>query len=270
MATMKKRTTTASKPQGIESRITSVAEIPIEINALLYGRSGTGKTTIIGSAPKPLLILDIGEKGTTSIRDLKDVFVLSINSWKDFEEAYWFLFSKEGRKFKSIAIDTVTQLQDLALQQVRGGKTEGSVSQKSWGEASSLLKTWIILFRDLPNSTFYLAQDRIKKGVSEYEDDEDDDSSPLVPEVGPYVMPSVAKILNAAVDIIGYTFIRENIKTSIKGGKKTQTRNIEYCLRVGPHPIYITKFRSPQGQDIPDVLVSPTVAKLVELSFSSK
>lgn len=265
---MKKKTNSSpSLTGGIQDRIIPVADVPVEINALFYGRSGTGKTTIIGSAPKPLLILDIREKGTTSIRNNKDTYVLTINNWKEFEEAYWFLFSKEGRRFKSVAIDTVTQLQDFALEQVRGGKKEGLISQKSWGEAASLLKTWILLFRDLNANIFFTAQDRIKKGATDEEEDEED-TSPITPEAGPYVMPSVAKILNAAVDIIGYTFIRENVKTTLKQGKRTKIKKVEYCLRIGPHPIYVTKFRAPQGNSdkVPEVLVSPTFEDLIELS----
>lgn len=92
MKMKKKINSSPSLTGGIQDRIIPVADVPVEINALFYGRSGTGKTTIIGSAPKPLLILDIREKGTTSIRNNKDTYVLTINSWKEFEEAYWFLF----------------------------------------------------------------------------------------------------------------------------------------------------------------------------------
>lgn len=267
--TKKTNTSSVSKPKGIESRITPVADIPIELNVLLYGRSGTGKTTLIGSAPKPLLILDIREKGTTSIRNIKDTFVLSLHSWKDFEEAYWFLMSEEGQKYKTIAIDTITQLQEFALEQIRGS-AKGLVSRKTWGEASGLMKTWIMLFRDLPMNVIFTAQDRQTKGGDE--DDEDMDSA-IIPEVGPYVMPSVAKIMNAAVDIIGNTFIREKVTVikDPKTNKKTESKKMEYCLRVGPHPIFVTKFRTPTGggDSIPPVLVSPTFKDLIDLSLKA-
>lgn len=265
----KRNSSSTNKPKGIESRITPVADIPIELNILLYGRSGTGKTTLIGSAPKPLLILDIREKGTTSIRNIKDTFVLSLHSWKDFEDAYWFLMSEEGQKYKTIAVDTITQLQEFALEQIRGS-SKGLVSRKTWGEASELLKAWIMLFRDLPMNVIFTAQDRQTKGSDE--DGEDMDSA-IIPEVGPYVMPSVAKIMNAAVDIIGNTFIRERVTVTKdpKTNKRSESRKMEYCLRVGPHPIFITKFRTPTGggDSIPPVLVSPTFKDLIDLSLKA-
>ena len=271
MIQKKKKTKTPIKNnESIEDRIMAVADVSTKLNMLLYGRSGTGKTTIIGSAPKPLLILDIRERGTNSIRTREDTFVLPINNWKDLEEAYWYLVSGK-RKFASLAMDTVTQLQDYALAEVRGS-TDGLVSRKSWGEASALLKTWIMLFRDLPMNVIFTAQDRKTKGQEDEEDGDDDNS--IMPEIGPYVMPSVAKILNAAVDVIGMTYVRETtkiIKPLKKGGKPTEKKTTEYCLRVGPHPIFLTKFRTPveEGQvsNIPSVLVSPTFAELLELSL---
>lgn len=270
MAKIKKSKTSSKATGGIESRIMAVADIPSKLNLLLYGRSGTGKTTIVGSAPKPLLVLDIREGGTTSIKKREDTYVLPITSWKDFEEVYWYLVNNEG-KYKSVAIDTTTQLQDFALAEIRGS-ADGLVSRKSWGEASSLMKTWIALFKDLPMNVIFTAQDRKTKGQEDEEDDSEDNS--IMPEIGPYVMPSVAKILNAAVDVIGMTYIRETTKTTKpkkKGDKPTETTVMEYCLRVGPHPVFLTKFRSPveegETSKIPNVLVSPTFEEILELSL---
>lgn len=269
---MKKTTKKTSNTGGIEDRIMAVADIPVELNMLLYGRSGTGKTTILGTAPKPLLILDVREKGTTSIRNNKDTFVLPISNWKDLEEAYWYLVNNED-KFKSVAIDTVTQLQDYALSEVRGS-SDGLVSRKSWGEASSLLKTWIMLFRDLPANVIFTAQDRKTKGQ---EDDDEEDDNSILPEIGPYVMPSVAKVLNAAVDVIGMTFIREitkTVKSKTKGAKPTEKKVTEYCLKVGPHPVFLTKFRSPvesgEPSKIPSTIVNPTFEEILELSLDEE
>ncbi len=247
----------------IAERIVDVGDLPSESKILLYGRSGTGKTHVVGTAPKPLLLIDPKEKGTDTIRARPGVKVIRIDSWQDFEDVYWYL-SEAKHPFVTVAVDTVTQLQELAMKAVLGEEPT-NVSQRGWGRIASLMKTWIINYRDLPLNVIFTAQDRLSQG-----DDEDvEDEGTLMPEVGPYVMPSVSKILNSAVGMIGQTFIKERQKTvKTKGGKEKKVRVVEYCLRIGPHAKYLTKFRRDPslGGGTPEYIVDPTYDKLLALA----
>lgn len=245
----------------IESRITPVGEAEDHQKWLVYGRSGTGKTTLLATAPKPILLLDPGEKGTKSIKKRQGIDRLSLDQWDDFEQAYWYLEGKGSEKYKTVAVDTVTKLQDLAMSKVN--PDGGQMAKNKWGEVSSLLKSWIILYRDLPMNVIFTAQDR------ERDSEDIEDEGTILPEVGPWTMPSVAKTLNAAVDVIGNTFIRERevIVKDAKGGTKAKTI-AEFCLRIGPHARYVTKFRvDREGTEIvvPPFIISPTFDKLVKL-----
>ena len=153
--------TSRSNGVGIESRIQAVGDITEYFNALFYGRSGTGKTTILGSAPKPLLVLDIKEKGIKSIRRQEGAFVVPIELWSEFEEIYWYL-KKHPTEYKTVGVDTTSMLQKLAVQEVTKGK--GAISQRGWGNIAALLQTWIVNFRDLPMHTIFTAQERISRG----------------------------------------------------------------------------------------------------------
>lgn len=263
----KKRNTTSKKDtnsskKGIADRILPVADVPINIKMLAYGRSGTGKTTFTGTAPKPMLVLDMKEEGTTSIRKQKDTFVLPIETWEDIEEIYWYLKNNPD-KYKTVVIDTVTQMQDIALKHCRGDST-GLITRQTWGTISGLMKTWLMYFRDLPMNVIFTAQDK------QFEVEEFEDTGDIFPEVGPFLMPSVAKILTAAVGFIGQTFIREYEKeVPIKGQKnKTKTKIIkEFCMRVGPHARYLTKFRrdhTASDREIPSFIPNPTFEKILE------
>ncbi len=100
------------------------------------------------------------------------------------------------------------------------------------------------------------------------EDDLDDDQK-MSPEVGPALSPAVAKALNAAVHMIGHTFIREHTyKKKIKRGKKTRTKEVtevQYCLRIGPDPLYITKLRKPKSVQVPSVIVDPSYQDIMDI-----
>ena len=244
---------------SITDRIKPVTSLGLVLAALFYGRAGTGKTTVASSFPKPLLHLDIREKGTDSIADVEDVDTIQVNSWDEFEQIYWYLASAEN-KYKTVVIDAVSQLQDFAVEKAmeEDGKTNEIVTKRQWGSAAGKLKTWIINYRDLVDrdlNVVFLAHDRVNEG------DEGEDGE-LTPTVGPRLMPSVASIMTASVKLIGNTFIRETHE-KLEGGK--MKRNVVYCMRIGPHAYYETKIRQPKGSFTPDIIENPDYNVMVSL-----
>lgn len=268
MRILKKTKTLVSKTKSppvssLESRIVPVGEMSDWLSLAVYGRSGTGKTTFAGTAPKPLLILDVNDRGTISVKGQPETYVLSIEKWEDFEEVYWYLKSG-NHNFQSVVIDTLTQLQDLAIRQVVGeGSSDTVISRRAWGTVSALMKTWILNFRDLSLCKIFICQDRLTTS----DDENDTDPEMIAPEVGPALSPSVARTLNAAVDVIGQTFIRERLTTvkTKKGGEKSKVV-VEYCMRIGPHARYLTKIRRAKpGTKLPPVVSGPTFDKILKL-----
>lgn len=95
----------------------------IEINSknfCIYGRNGSGKTTLISSMPRPMVIVDINEKGLSSIplENRKDIYVINIESVADMSELVTHLKNKTlnealGVELKSIAFDTITQFREM-------------------------------------------------------------------------------------------------------------------------------------------------------------
>jgi phage nucleotide-binding protein len=246
----------------VAGRIKPVHRLNDHMKVVLYGRSGTGKTTLACDFPGPKLLIDMNDRGTDSVRDVKGLDVLSCEEWGDFEEAYWYLKKNKG-KYKTLIIDTLSMLQDLTITKVMNGRTSKNgelLTRKDWGEISSLLKVWIMNVRDLPLNVVFIAQDRVSNAGGE----EDDNDGQIMPEVGPRLMPSVASTLNAAVSLIGNTFVRERVtRTKTDDKKIKEKRTIEYCLRIGPHAYYTTKVRKPKSIEVPSFLVNPTYKELV-------
>lgn len=248
-----------------------VKDIERRRSFVIYGRSGTGKTTFAGTFPGPILYLDVKDEGTDSISDVKDLEVMEIASLDDLDEAYWWLKENPG-EYKTVVIDTVSQLQQIVVEEVASTKKKkstkragdwGSMTKQDWGEVAGILKERLINFRDLSSddtNVVFIAQDR----TFNFEE-ESDDEQVLAPEVGPALSPSVARTLNAAVTMIGNTFIRmKRVKKEVNGKKKT-IEKIEYCLRIGPNPVYVTKVRKAKSFDTPDVIVDPSYDDVMEV-----
>lgn len=237
---------------------------------VLYGRSSTGKTTLAMSWPSKILLLDVRDRGTDSVSDIspKKGVGMKIKDWEDFEMVYYFIL-KNPDKYKTIVIDTMSQLQQLCVKKVledQGKSTKdagnwGSMRKQDWGEVASTMKEWIINYRDLVDlgiEVVFIAQDR----VFNVDDEEGNDNS-IAPEIGPALSPSISKTLNAAVNIIGNTFIREKIRIKEINGKKKEISEIQYCLRIGPNATYVTKARKPKGIPLPSVIVDPDYDKII-------
>ena len=249
---IKKKSNDPKKPP---ITITAVEHLPEVLAVLFWGRSGTGKTTVASSFPKPILLLDVREKGTDSVSNVKGLKVGQITTWAEFEAVYWYLANGE-HDYKTVVIDQITTLQDLAMEQARKDIGDTRDPRKLFGHAGGLMKQWLLNYRDLIDNDIhvvFIAHDRVSKGEEGAGDDQ------IEPEVGPRVMPSVSTFLNGSVKIIGNTFIREGYTIE----NKRKVRFVEYGMRIGPHAYYTTKVRSPVGIAAPDVIVDPTFDKLL-------
>lgn len=239
---------------GIESKIRPVASLPKVLSMLVYGRSGTGKTTFGSSFPKPALIIDVQEKGTDSISNIEGLDVVSVTSWAELEEVFWYLKNNPG-KYKSVILDQISSMQDFAMSHAMTEESKEVMSQRLWGVVSGLMKTWLLNYRDLVEddmNVLFIAHDRASKG----EGSEDDDT--IDPQIGARLMPSVAGMLNGAVKAIGNTYVREVFL-------EDKTRQVEYCMRLGPHPYYTTKLRNPLGTECPEFITDPTYGQIMSL-----
>ena len=257
----------ASKPApttSILDKIKPVSELETNLNMLVYGRSGTGKTHFGSTFPRPSLFIDTNERGTETIAQEESIDVVRVTDWQEIDELLWAL--KDGMEYESIIIDQVTNLQDIGMHEVlrkqRKGRDE-TFSQRNWGQLSGMLKQFISDFRDLSDqyNLLMIAHERID------EPGDEDAEERIEPNIGARVMPSVGTFLDGAVDAIGCTFIKERWETE----GREEVRHVDYCMRIGPHAYYSTKIRRPvSAGPIPELIVNPTYQKIKDLITGKK
>jgi hypothetical protein len=253
----------------------AVSEVKRQSSAAIYGRSGTGKTTLAASWPKPILYLNIRDNGEESISDVEGIDVVDIESSEDLLEQVLWLHKKASKGkliYKTIVTDTMSQMQTMlveemgATKKIPKGKRAGDfgvLTRQDWGKISGDLIKYIMDIRALPVNSVFIAQERVFNSG----DEEDDGVDQLAPEVGTKLMPSVNKDLCASVNIVANTFIR--IKVTKKKDRETKkTEKVikkQFCLRLGPNEVYTTKIRKPKGIEAPDFIIDPTYRKIMDI-----
>lgn len=215
----------------------------INQNYLFYGHPGTGKTVLASTFPKPLLIIDVNDRGSNSVVGTKGVFVANVTNLEELYSVVESLEESHG-KFKTVVVDTISQVQDLILSNILAD--EGETSQRVWGKVGGDTKELLGRIRELPLITVFLAQIRESKQAGAIVEA----SSSLN---GPQVLPSISKAVTSWAYLMGCTRIRESTKNPDK---------LVHTLLIGADLDYVTKYRVPAGRKVPRELPNATYTLL--------
>lgn len=247
------------------ARIQSVVKMAHNrLTLCCYGQPKTGKTRLAATFPKPVFIIGTDRLGTESISNVEGVDFVLIESTS---EVKFFTNVAIKRGVKTLVLDNASQLQQLVLsemvgldsipvQQQRGIMAKVDNQEYSFKTKSALDE----LFRFQGHIVFLAHERNFTEGQQ---------SELLTPHIASSLSKGVADWLNGTCSHICQTFIREKkvIREDLVEGEKTEvgTGLGEYCLRVGPHPIYKAGLRVPVGVIPPNVIMNPTYDKIASI-----
>lgn len=261
---------------GILDRLGPMPEFDSGIKMAVYGESGTGKTSLWSTFPKPICVAITSGIGMGELRSVKNVpGIEAVELIAEAELPDLVAMVRSSGKYATFVTDHITSLSDLVLKKILNLEEVpvqlawGTATQSQWGEVGLRMKTLLRDVLSLECNVVLVAQERTfnaEEGLSEV----------LSPYVNCALSPSVVGWLGPAVDYLVETFLRKQtaeqvIEVSGRQVKtKTETGKVEYCLRTGPNPVYKTKFRLPRGTPLPDVIVDPSYAKIKKLIDGQK
>jgi len=107
------------------------------VKSIIYGKPGSGKTPLIATAPRPLLLAT--EAGLLSLRQSNVPAYQAHTSDKISEFFTWFFNSAEARNYDTLAIDSGSQLAEIVLTDQLKRNKDG---RKAYGEMSRIVMEW--------------------------------------------------------------------------------------------------------------------------------
>lgn len=121
------------------------------VTIVVYGKSGSGKTRLIASLPRPFIISV--EKGLLSLAG-EDIDFTEIASFDEFIEAYTTLLNTQDQ-WDSLCIDSISELAEILLAEEK--KLEAKDQRRAYQKVQ---ETMYSLFRalreDFPGKIIYL------------------------------------------------------------------------------------------------------------------
>lgn len=114
------------------------------VKALVFGRSGAGKTKLCATAPKPVIVS--AENGLLSIRN-HNIPVAIVTCLADVEEVITQLDTDEARQtFQTVCMDSISEVAEVLLAELLGRVKD---PRQAYGELSDLVLDLVRRFRDL-------------------------------------------------------------------------------------------------------------------------
>ena len=121
------------------------------VKMLVYGQAGAGKTSLIKTLPKPIVLS--AEGGLLSIQDANLPYI-EINSMEDLKEAYTWMGTPEGMQYKSVALDSISEIAEVVL---NNEKKIAKDPRQAYGAMQEQMADIIRAFRDLPSRHVYMS-----------------------------------------------------------------------------------------------------------------
>ena len=130
------------------------------VKMLVYGQAGAGKTSLIRTLPDPIVLS--AEGGLLSIQDA-DLPFIEIASMDDLKEAFEWMSTPEGMNFKSVALDSISEIAEVVLNHE---KKIAKDPRQAYGAMQEQMADIIRAFRDLPGRHVYMSA-KLEKSTDE-------------------------------------------------------------------------------------------------------
>lgn len=214
----------------------------------VYGNSGVGKTTFISTFPKPLLIIDCGDRKYNHIKNKKGIYIVDIDEYAELPKL---LKSAKLKKFKTIVVDNLSGIGTLAEAEWKGKQ----MRIQDWGTLAEKLNNVIATMKHLSKNQIVIMVAHLKSYMATDGDD-------LVLEsISVSTRPAVKQMLETQTNVAIMLSKRTSVDSTSDEFDESDTDDVQYTGVVSAIPYYWT---NGQGLDYTPkgYIVDPTYKKI--------
>ena len=144
---------------SIKFSTTGQSSILNGIKALVHGESGAGKTTLLGTTGEATVIIS-AEGGMLALAR-QNIPVIEVSTMADMKEAYAFLQSPQGKQFRWVGLDSISEIAEKIL---ATEKKSAKDPRKAYGEMNDQLWELVRAYRDMADRdvVFLAKSERVK------------------------------------------------------------------------------------------------------------
>lgn len=225
---------------------------------VLYGKSGSGKTELLSTFPKPLLYLQVGDDGSNTISNKEGIKAIRITDLKMLKEIA--LELRLDDYYQTVAVDTFSMVVNEWLDANAVQKNK-RVTQQMWGDIKTEQEEYIKLFHILSNKmNVVLTCHEAADSFQGFEDE-------ITPDIRPSVSKGARTYLEGMANYGIHTTLVEAEKEGADGVVQTQIR---FAVHLAQSPYYWVKTQKPKEVKLPKLLYNPTYDKIMKIMKGDK
>ena len=236
--------------------VKDIADLGQRKLVVLWGKSNTGKTEFGSTWPKPQLYVQVGDDGSNTIRNKKNISGLRADNIDSVKGVLKELIKEKGAGYESVFVDTFSMVTNVWIDE-NAVKKKKKMTQPMWGDLKTETEELIRLAYKLSLYTWVILSCHEAMDAIEGMEDE------ILPDARPSTTKGARTYLEGMAN---YGFHTTRLKKEVveDGVEKTVVR---YAAHLGPNPYYWTKLQTPKEVKVPSVMINPSFAKLSKLGL---
>lgn len=239
------------------SQAKDISEVTQSNFWVLYGKSGSGKTALGGTFPKPMLYVKIGDDGINTIKNYNGIKVVEATTVGAAKEIAKELLS--DKKYKSVFFDTFSLITNEWVNENAVAKNK-RMTQQLWGDLKTDTEELIRTLHKVAESHIVIVS--CHEAADAFEGMEDE----ILPDIRPSVTKGARTYLEGMANF-GIHCIKVTKEVEGKEGTKEVTK---FGVNLGANPYYWTKLQIDPSIKVPKMVFNPSFDKLISLIGGQK